>query len=102
MVYVGGQNAIDAAGEIVGATLSTQTEQALKNVIAALEAAHATPADVIKLQIYIVQNQDIREALAASQKIWGTRPTAITTVIVAGLSDPRYLIEIDAIAAIKR
>src|SRR4051794_5491676 len=62
MVYVGGQNAIDADGNVVGDDLETQTEQALKNVLAALAAAGATQENVVKLTIYVVQGGDIRLA----------------------------------------
>jgi 2-iminobutanoate/2-iminopropanoate deaminase len=100
MVYVGGQNAVNAQGEVVGDDLRTQSEQALRNVLAALEAAGATQQDVVKLGIYIVQGQDIREGYAAAQTVWGMYPTCITGIFVAGLADPRFLVEIEAVAAV--
>lgn len=53
--------AVDASGAIVGDDIGTQTEQALRNVMAALDAAGATPDDVVKPSIYLVQGQDVRE-----------------------------------------
>ena len=100
LVIVGGQNAVDADGNIVGDDLGTQTEQALRNVLAALESAGASQENVLKLGIYIVQGQDIREGFAAAQRVWGTHATAITGVFVAGLAHPRFLVEIEALAAV--
>jgi enamine deaminase RidA (YjgF/YER057c/UK114 family) len=100
LVFVGGQNAVDAGGNIVGGDLGTQTEQALRNVLAALEAAGATREDVVKLGILVVQGQDIMEGFAASQRVWGTHATTLSFAFVAGLAHPQYLVEIEAIAAV--
>ena len=101
LVIVGGQNAVDAEGNVVGDDLATQTEQALRNLLAALEAAGASQQDVVKLGIYIVQGQDIGEGFAAARRVWGMHATAITGVFVAGLAHPRFLVEIEALAAVE-
>lgn len=101
LVYVGGQNGIAADGKMVGDDLGTQSEQALKNVLAALRTVGAAQENVVKLTIYIVQGQDIQLGFAAAQKVWGNHPTAISGVIVAGLGRPDALVEIEAVAAIQ-
>src|SRR5262245_14392359 len=59
-VYVGGQDAVDASGVIIGkGDLKAQTEQVLKNIQAALAAAGAQPEHVIKWNIYVVQGQSL-------------------------------------------
>jgi 2-iminobutanoate/2-iminopropanoate deaminase len=100
-VYVGGQNGVDADGTVVGPSVGAQTEQAFRNVIAVLEAAGATPDDVARLTIHVVEGADINEGFAASQAVWGARPTAVTVLIVRGLAHPDFLVEIDAIAAVE-
>lgn len=102
MIYVGGQNAVNEAHEIVGQDIATQTTQTIKNLIAALDAAGATLQDVFKMTIYIVQGQPVHEALAAFQQLpeSSANPPTISVVIVAGLANPEFLIEIDAVAAI--
>ncbi|SHE38690.1 Enamine deaminase RidA, house cleaning of reactive enamine intermediates, YjgF/YER057c/UK114 family [Seinonella peptonophila] len=97
-IYIGGQNAVNITGEIVGDDLATQSEQALNNVVAALAAAGVTKENTVKLTIYIVHGQPLQEAFAAAQKVWGNQPTTITVLQVAGLANPQYLVEIDAIA----
>ena len=50
-VFVGGQNGVDGEGRVVAEDLPSQTRQALLNVIAVLEAAGATPADVVTMSV---------------------------------------------------
>lgn len=102
MVYVGGQNGVNAKGEVVGKDIASQSQQAFKNVISALEAAGASLDDVIKMTIYLVQGHTFEEAFAAAQKVQTMRvaPT-VSGLIVAGLANPQYLIEIEAVAVIK-
>ena len=100
-IYIGGQNAIDVKGNLIGkGSVSLQAEQAMRNVQTALAAAGATFKDVIKMNIYILQGQNAIEAFKASQPFIKDRsqPPAITGIFVAGLANPEYLIEIEAIA----
>ena len=102
-IYVGGQDAVDASGAIVGKDdLKAQTEQILKNIEAALAAGGAKLEHVIKWTLYVVQGQSLREGFEAFQHVWGKRsnPPAISFVFVAGLAHPDFLAEMDAIAVI--
>ena len=101
LIYVGGQNAVNRDGEIVGKDIATQTVQAMNNVVAALEAAGATLKDVFKMTIYIVQGQPLQEGFAASQQFaeLSTHPPTISGIFVAGLAHPDFLVEIEAVAA---
>ena len=57
-VYVGGQNAVDASGEVVGAgDIKLQAEQIFENLQTALAAGGARLDDVVKWNIYVVQGQ---------------------------------------------
>ncbi len=102
IVIVGGQNGIGPDGEVVGDSIGLQTEQALRNVITVLAEAGATPADVAKMNIILVEGQDVNEGFAASRRVWGDTPTAITAQFVRALGRPEFLVEIDAIAALPR
>ena len=102
-IYIGGQDAVDSSGAIVGkGDLKAQTEQILKNIQAALSAAGAQPEHVIKWTIYVLQGQSVQEGYAAFQSVWGNSPNppVITVVFVAGLGHPDFLAEIDAIAVV--
>src|SRR5688572_4117836 len=95
-VYVGGQDAVDPSGAIVGkGDLKAQTEQILKNIQAALAAGGAQPEHVVKWNVYVVQGQSFEEGFAAFQTVWGNRPNppAISAMFVTGLAHPDFLVE---------
>jgi enamine deaminase RidA (YjgF/YER057c/UK114 family) len=102
-IYIGGQNAVNEKREIVGKDdISEQTEQVMKNVQLALSACGATFDNLVKLSIYVVQGQNLYGAFQASQKFFSNlqNPPAISVLIVAGLANPDFLVEIDATAFI--
>jgi enamine deaminase RidA (YjgF/YER057c/UK114 family) len=104
-IYVGGQNAVDASGNIVGkGDLRVQTEKALRNVETALAAAGAGLQHVVKWNVYVVHGQSAQAGFEAFQKLWGQRqnPPVISLLFVAGLAHPDFLVEIDAIAVVPR
>ena len=105
-IYVGGQNAVDASGAIVGTgDLGRQTEQVINNVALVLEAGGARLTDVIKWNIHVVAGQNIGLAFAAYQRAMqataaAAKPGAVTAAFVSGLARPEYLIEIEAVAIV--
>jgi enamine deaminase RidA (YjgF/YER057c/UK114 family) len=102
-IYVGGQNAVDASGAIVGkGDLKKQTEQILTNMQIALAAAGAGLEHVVRWTLYVVEGQPLREGFEVFQRVWGDRPNppAISMAFVAGLANPDFLAEMDAIAVV--
>ncbi len=102
-VYVGGQDAVDAQGQIVGkGDIGAQTAQILENLRIALAAGGAGLEHVIKWNVYVVQGQPLGPGFAAFQRAWGDRPNppVITMMFVAGLAHPDFLAEMDCIAVV--
>jgi enamine deaminase RidA (YjgF/YER057c/UK114 family) len=102
-IYLGGQDAVDASGKIVGkGNIEQQAEQVLRNLQSALKAGGADLEHIIKWNVYLVQGQPLQPAFEAFQHIWGRRPNppAITVMFVAGLANPDFLVEMDAIAVV--
>jgi enamine deaminase RidA (YjgF/YER057c/UK114 family) len=102
-IYVGGQDAVTAEGEVVGkGDLAAQTEQVLVNLQTALAAAGAGPEHVIKWNLLVVDGQSIEQGYAAFQRVWGNRPNPplITAAFVSALANPDFLVEMDAIAVV--
>lgn len=100
-IYIGGQNAIDKDLQIIGkGDIQKQTEFVLNNIEIALKAAGASLDDLFKLNIYIVQGQDLRKGFAGAQGFLKKlkHPPVITGIVVAGLASPDYLVEIEAVA----
>ena len=102
-VYVGGQNAVDAEGNIVGkGDIAQQSETASRNLTVALEAAGATLDHVVKMNVYVVQGQNARAGFEGSRRVWGDtpRPPTVSVIYVASLAHPDFLVEFDAIAVV--
>jgi enamine deaminase RidA (YjgF/YER057c/UK114 family) len=102
-VYIGGQDAINGKGEIVGkGDIKKQVEQVMENLQTALKAGGAELEHVIKWQICVVQGNPIQPALGVFRQVWGNRPNppAITMLFVAGLANPEFLVEMDAVAVV--
>ncbi|TPM26085.1 RidA family protein [Mesorhizobium sp. B2-3-4] len=103
LVLVGGQNGVDAQGQIVGkGDLAAQTTQALANLAMVLEAGGAKVEELVSLSVYIVGDQDIAPGFGAWMAFWGNRapPPIIKALRVAGLGHPDFLIEIEGLAAV--
>jgi enamine deaminase RidA (YjgF/YER057c/UK114 family) len=102
-VHVGGQNAVDDTGNIVGkGDVAAQTEQVLLNVRTALAAGGAGPEHVIKWTVLLAEGVSLEEGFSAFRRAWPATPSppAITAAFVAGLANPDFLIEMDAVAVV--
>ena len=102
-IYIGGQDAIDSSGTIVGkGDIKKQTEQVLTNLQAALKAGGAELEHIVKWNVYVVQGQSLQPAFEVFQQVWGQRPDppAVTVMFVSGLANLDFLVEIDAVAVV--
>ena len=76
-VHIGGQDAVNASGEIVGkGDIAAQTEQVLVNVRAALAAGGAGREHIFKWNIYAVEGQSLEAVFGAFQNAWAEVPTS--------------------------
>ena len=105
LVYLAGQVSSDASGKLVGdGNFEAQAEQVFRNLGLGLEAAGATMADIVKLNVYIVAEVDQAEVpklrTIRDRHVDTAKPPASTLVFVTRLARPGWLIEIEAIAAI--
>jgi 2-iminobutanoate/2-iminopropanoate deaminase len=101
LVFVAGQVALDANGDVVGAgDVAAQTRQVMENLRIALEAAGATFADVVRVVNYIT-DVDLFGEMAAVRKEYLVEPYPASTLVeVSALMFPELLIEIEAIAVV--
>ena len=101
IVFVAGQVAEDAQGNLVGAgDLAAQARQAFANVGRALTAGGARPDQVTKITIFVVDYRaDCLPAIEEGREaVFGDHKPADTLVGVAALAHPGCLIEVEAIA----
>jgi enamine deaminase RidA (YjgF/YER057c/UK114 family) len=96
-VFVSGTTGFDYAAMTIADDLVAQTEQCMKNIEAALVAAGAKLADIVRVTYVLPQGERFSECWPVLRKYFGEiRPAAM--MISAGLSDPRMLIEIEVTA----
>ena len=102
-MFIAGQEPEDEHGNLVGAgDLAAQARQVFTNLGRALAAAGARPEQVAKITIYVVGHRPeylpvIEEGRVA---VFGDHKPADTLIGVETLSQPDYLIEVDAFAVI--
>jgi len=104
-ILVGGQNAVDAEGALVGeGDVAAQVEQVMANIVTALAAADASMADVVSMTVALVDGVDIDAAYgAAAASIPTDRPAPlVTAAFVPALGVPGALVEVSALAAVVR
>jgi len=82
----------------VAPDVETQTEQALRNVQAILEAAGSDLAHVIRCGVFLIDMAEFPKMNAVYARMFGGHRPARTTVQVAGLPGPGLRVEIDAVA----
>lgn len=104
IIYLSGQVGTLEDGTMAGSTLKDQTAQAFRNIVVALAANGATPADVAKITFYIVDWDMEKLGGLMEGAIEGLGDafaiTATTLVGVKALFEPEWLIEIDVTAVI--
>ncbi|MBA2390702.1 MAG: RidA family protein [Geodermatophilaceae bacterium] len=100
--YLAGQTALNADGEIVGADIVDQFEQALGNLLAALRAVGGEPGNLTSMTVYIVDmtayRARARDIGAVWQRLVGRDYPAMAGIGVARLWDERALVEVQGTA----
>lgn len=102
MVAMSGQVPLDADGKLIGEhDPRAQIRQVFVNLVAALAAAGATPDRIVKLTVFLTDLADldafrqVRDEFLVPERL-----PACSLVQVAGLVNPAFRVEIDALAAI--
>lgn len=104
IVFLAGQTALDAEGEIVGETLPEQFETALANLLTALAAADGAPQDLARVTIYATDVADYRAHAHELGRIWrrlaGRDYPAMAVIGVVRLWDDVALVELEGMAVL--
>lgn len=102
LLFISGQVPLDRHGNLIGqGNLAAQTDQVFKNIKAALEAAGASFADVVKLTFYMTDIAKI-QVVRDTRDLYVNKdnPPASSAVEVSRLVNEQFLVEIDAVAAV--
>ena len=107
LVYIAGQVALDRSGKLVGKDdFRAQVEQVFENLNAAVKAAGGDFHSVIKLNYFCAESVDpsqlpvVREI--RDKYVNTANPPVSTFVVVKRLVRPEWLIEVEAVAVVKR
>lgn len=104
-LYISGQVSLDENGDLVGeGDFRAQTRQVFNNLVRALHATGATPSDLVRIGIYVVDHDAAKLAVvrAVRDQILGVdHPPASTLLGVAALALPELMIEVDALATVE-
>lgn len=96
-----GDRIVVAGTTAPGPDAYTQAKAALGVIVDALRELGASPADVVRTRIFVVDIERDWEAVGrAHREAFGEYPPATTMVQVARLVDPSFLVEIEAEAIV--
>ena len=103
-IYVGGMVGWNAQQQFESDDFLQQTGQALRNILAVLQAAGAGPEHMVRMTWYITDRDIYTSHLKALgdvyRSIMGKNYPAMTCVVVHGLIEPRALVEIEVTAVL--
>ena len=99
-IFVSGQLARDGDGNVVGARdMRAQLRQVGENIKAALAAAGASIADIVKTNTYVTDIEEFFKHVDIRMEYFGALPTS-TTVEVRRLAHPDLMVEVEVIAVV--
>jgi enamine deaminase RidA (YjgF/YER057c/UK114 family) len=100
LVFVSGLLSRDKAGNIVGkGDMGAQIAQVGENLRVALAAAGAKLDDLVRTTTYVTDIEEYFRYMEVRQRYFFALPTS-TTVEVRRLSNPDFMVEVEAFAAI--
>ncbi len=101
LLFISGCVPTDREGNVVGGDdVVAQTRQTLENIRAILSVAGATPADVVKVTIFLTDIDDRAAINPARQEFFGEARPASTLIEVSRLAIPGIKVEIEAVAVV--
>ena len=96
-LFISGQIGV-APGGALAADFEGQCRQALANLLAVLRSADMGFSDIVRMSFFLTRREDMAALVTVRKELLdGVRP-AITTVFVAGLVSPDWLVEVEATA----
>lgn len=100
--FIAGQIALDGDGSLVGADDSgKQFQQVFRNLKSVLDGIGAMPSDIVELRTFLVGEESLPAFRAARELVYsehfGAGPYPPNTlVIVSGLAQPEFKVEVSA------
>jgi len=103
-LHIGGQIGWNADKVFVADDFVGQMEQALRNIVAVVEAAGGQASDVVRLTWFVIDKTEYlarqKEVGQAYRRVFGRHFPAMSMLVIKGLIEDRALLEIEATAYI--
>jgi 2-iminobutanoate/2-iminopropanoate deaminase len=101
LLYVSGQVAWDASGNIVGkGDVGAQARQTFRNLRQVLQAAGGDLGSLMKMTTYITRIEDRPAVAEARGEVFDGEVPASTLIVVKSLFHPDFLVEIEGVAVV--
>jgi enamine deaminase RidA (YjgF/YER057c/UK114 family) len=101
LLYISGQVAWDTDGNVVGkGEVGIQARQVFRNMQQVLQAAGGDLDNLMKITTYITKLEDFPAVAQARNETFPGELPASTLIVVQGLFNPDFLIEVEGVAAL--
>ncbi len=98
-VYIAGQIALDAGGNLSGkGDVEAQTHQVYANLQAILDELGGGLEDIVKLTTYLTERSHLEAFRRVRNRFFSDAFPPNTLLFVSGLAHPDYLVEVEAVA----
>lgn len=94
-LYIAGQVGIRPDGSLPE-DMEEQAEQAFLNIQGVLRGANMDVENLVSIRTYLLSHDDLPKFRAARDRVFGDVAPASTLLIISGLAQPEWLIEVDA------
>ncbi|WP_162529774.1 RidA family protein [Nocardioides caldifontis] len=98
LCFFSGQVPVDPAGDVVAEDVTAQAEQVFTNLAACLASEGLSMVDVVSLTTYLCDVLDAPTVAAVRGRHLGDHRPTSTVVGVSELLDPRWRLEVQAVA----
>ena len=101
LLFISGNVANDANGNLVGpGDCEAQSRQVMSNIRTIAEAAGASMSDVVKITCFLTDVNDYAAYGRVRSETFSSSPPASSTVVVAALVRPEFLVEVEAVVRV--
>ncbi len=101
LLHISGQVAQGLDGETVGkGDIQKQTVQVLENMKALVEEAGGSLADIARIVVYLTAREHLPTVMEVRRRYFKEPYPATTAVVVVGLANPEWMVEIEATAVL--
>ena len=100
-ILVAGTAPIGPDGRTVPGDVSAQARRCFELVVEAVRALHGAAGDIVRTRIYLVDARDADAVGRVHREFLHDARPAATMVVVAGLLDPAWRVEVEAEAVVE-